>query len=202
MGLSFFWRRGSREESIVAKVDASLAFVADRYDFQGGGLPYTICDYLDTARVPDESHSLYGHKFELRVVVYRDGEWLRAFPSIAKVCCRRYDGGAVDRSMLINNVTASSTATRQAGREYVLPLANERTLSMLGIEEAVLMELCQYCVGYVSHVVDGVERPVDRIERLRRHAAEPLLRGPRSRVVVGRGAADREQALAAAVSRS
>ena len=30
-------------------------------------------------------HKMFGHKFELRVVVYRDGDVLRAFPSIAKV---------------------------------------------------------------------------------------------------------------------
>ena len=51
-----------------------------------------MCDFLDTATVcPDEGkgHKMIGHKFEIRIVVYRDGDELKAFPSIAKVgvCC-------------------------------------------------------------------------------------------------------------------
>ena len=47
-----------------------------------------MCDFLDTATVcPDEGkrHKMIGHKFEIRIVVYRDGDELKAFPSIAKV---------------------------------------------------------------------------------------------------------------------
>jgi hypothetical protein len=58
------------------------------------------CRFLDTASISDaaakehdgqcatstpEPHPMAGHKFELRVVVYRDGDMLRAYPSIAKV---------------------------------------------------------------------------------------------------------------------
>jgi hypothetical protein len=58
------------------------------------------CRFLDTASISDaaakahdglcpasqsETHPMTGHKFELRVVVYRDGDMLRAYPSIAKV---------------------------------------------------------------------------------------------------------------------
>lgn len=72
--------------------------MAANYNLQCGGLPFTVCEYLDTATVhpaaaagtPAHANKA-GHKFELRIVVYRSGGELRAFPSIAKVradtCC-------------------------------------------------------------------------------------------------------------------
>lgn len=156
-GIEFFLDAGEPTEAIVSRVDRSLAFVQDHYDYQGGGLPYTVCEYLDSAVVDDPSHDLHGHKFELRVVVYRDGDRLRPFPSIAKVSASRFDAASVDRGMLINNVTASSSATARPGREYVLPLANEKTLATLGIEESELAELCRFCTGYVASVLEALE---------------------------------------------
>ncbi len=111
-------------------------------------------------------HDLNGHKFELRVVVHRDGDELRAFPSIAKVSSSRFVSTAVDRGMLINNVTASATRTAKPGREYVLPLSNEKTLATLGIEESELAELCRFCTGYVSSVLETLEpRPSEVVPR-------------------------------------
>jgi hypothetical protein len=88
----------------VPQVDRALHSVASNYNLQCGGLPYTVCEYLDTATIDAgaagsggaasgggggtascaPAHKV-GHKFELRVVVYRSGSELRAFPSIAKV---------------------------------------------------------------------------------------------------------------------
>ncbi len=90
-------------------------------------MPFTVCEYLDTATIAPPAlaapahpagglgscgagggggggggtcgsgggsgGSKAGHKFELRVVVYRAGDELRAFPSIAKV--RGEGGGGV-----------------------------------------------------------------------------------------------------------
>jgi hypothetical protein len=156
-GIEFFLDADEPTAAIVSRIDRSLAFIQDHYDYQGGGLPYTVCEYLDSAAIDDPAHDLHGHKFELRVVVYRDGDRLRPFPSIAKVSASRFDAAAVDRGMLINNVTASSSSTSRPGREYVLPLSNEKTLATLGIEEAELADLCRFCTGYVASVLGALE---------------------------------------------
>ena len=52
-----------------------------------------VCEFLDTATVCPEAgkkHKMVGHKFEIRIVVYRDGNELKAFPSIAKVILIRH----------------------------------------------------------------------------------------------------------------
>ncbi len=155
-GIEFFLEADESESEIIDRIDHSLEFVAKNYDFQGGGLPYTVCEFLDTARVMDPSHELYDHKYELRIVVYRDGEWLRPFPSIAKVSPERYLPGVVERSMLINNVTASASETKKPGRDYILPLSNHETLKSLGIDEPTLVELCRYCTSYVRSIIEGL----------------------------------------------
>lgn len=96
----------------AVQVDASIITVAKTYALECGGLPFTVCEYLDTASISDaaakqhvgnslegcdgmsdsgsdvsslEPHPMAGHKFELRIVVYRDGDVLKAYPAIAKV---------------------------------------------------------------------------------------------------------------------
>ncbi len=156
-GIEFFLDADEPTAAIVSRIDRSIAFIQEHYDYQGGGLPYTVCEYLDSAVIDDPMHDLFGHKFELRVVVYRDGDRLRPFPSIAKVSASRFDAAAIDRGMLINNVTASSSVTSRPGREYVLPLSNEKTLATLGIEESELTDLCRFCTGYVASVLEALE---------------------------------------------
>ncbi|WP_152051330.1 hypothetical protein [Tautonia marina] len=156
-GIEFFLDSDEPTAAIISRIDRSLSFIQEHYDYQGGGLPYTVCEYLDSAVIDDPTHHLHGHKFELRVVVYRDGDHLRPFPSIAKVSAARFDAASVDRGMLINNVTASSSTTSRPGREYVLPLSNEKTLATLGIEESELADLCRFCTGYVASVLETLE---------------------------------------------
>ena len=60
---------------------------------------------------------LSDHKFEVRVVVYRQGGQLHAFPSIAKVARAAFDptDPHPDKGSLINNITTSSKETAQSG---------------------------------------------------------------------------------------
>ena len=66
-------------------MDAAIGSVASNYSLDCGGLPFTVCEFLDTATVCSEAGTQHGHKFEMRIVVYREGDELKAFPSIAKV---------------------------------------------------------------------------------------------------------------------
>ncbi len=74
---------------LPVQVDASISTVRRAYNLECGGLPHTVCEFLNTAAISDtaakrhdgqcetqqpQPHPMAGHKFELRIVVYRDGE--------------------------------------------------------------------------------------------------------------------------------
>ncbi len=158
-GIEFFLDPHEPADAIAHRIDESLAHVDDRYDFQGSGLPYTVCPFLDIACVPDPTHPLFQHKFEIRLVVYRDGPLLRPFPSVAKVSAQRFNPQACQRGMLINNITASSQQSGAPGREFALPLTNQTTLETLGIDQDTLGELCRYGTQLVASVLADRGRP-------------------------------------------
>lgn len=62
-----------------------------------------------------------------------------------------------DKGSLINNITSSSKETAQSGAEFMLPLCNQETLSLLGISLDELKELCKACTSFVRFVVDQVQ---------------------------------------------
>lgn len=161
-GIEFFFRSADpAAESVATKVDRALHTVANNYNLQCGGLPFTVCEYLDTATIQSDDPAFkdkHKHKYELRVVVYRTAGELRAFPSIAKVAREAYDPLNPDnKKSLINNITTSAKETSQAGQEFLLPLANAATLNMLGISEGELTELCSACTHFMRYVVDQVQ---------------------------------------------
>ncbi|GIL83704.1 hypothetical protein Vretimale_10506 [Volvox reticuliferus] len=165
-GIEFFFGSSSWAET-ATKVDRALHSVASNYNLQCGGLPYTVCEYLDTATI-DTSGSggggggphanKVGHKFELRIVVYRSGSKLLAFPSIAKVAREAFDPRNPDnKKSLINNITTSAKETAQSGQEFLLPLCNLGTLEVLGIQPGELAELCTASTRFIRFVVDQVQ---------------------------------------------
>lgn len=151
-GIEFFFP-GDDEETIDGRIAASFASIRNNYGGEIDGFPYTVCEFIDTATIARPDHPHFGHKYEIRVVVYRDGEMIKAFPSIAKVSSQRYDPQALDRLMLINNVTTSSAATKAKGADFVLPLSNPETMELFGITEEQLTELCGFATAYVRHVI-------------------------------------------------
>ena len=156
-GIEFFLDADEDEAAVVARIDCSVAQTEALYALKGGAFPYTVCEFLDTCTIPAAGHPLRGHKYELRVVVYRDGMTLKAFPSIAKVACEPYDPARPVPLSLINNVTASAQAKQAAGVEFMLPLANPETLALLGIPPADLLALCETATRFVRHLLDRVQ---------------------------------------------
>jgi hypothetical protein len=153
-GIEFFLDPATPRAEIAARVDASLRQTAEYYGTPHGSLPYTLCEYVDACRVADPAHPLAGHRYELRVVVYRDGGQLRAVPSVAKVARERADRGPAERRSLINNVTASGDTAKVRGTDFVLPLCNAATLATLGLSMADLEAVAEYAVGLVGHTLD------------------------------------------------
>ena len=157
-GIEFFLDPTERQSSVIERIDRSLQQTEAFYGVSGGALPYTVCEYVDACRVIDPAHQLAGHKFELRVVVFRDHATLRAMPAIAKVARERAaDDGQQDRRSLINNITASGDTKKICGTDYMLPLCNERTLALLGLKVNDLFELCEFGTSLVRHTLDQIE---------------------------------------------
>jgi len=156
-GIELFLSAAESVESIVWRIDASLRSTAEHYCLPGGALPYTVCDYLDTRTIQKNGHPLCGHKYELRVVVYRDADRLKAFPSIVKIASEPYDPAQPSHLSLINNITTSAQSKHAAGVEFMLPLTNRRTLEVIGLAQADLEELCATCTGFVRYVLDRVQ---------------------------------------------
>jgi hypothetical protein len=153
-GIEFFLSAAEDDISIARRVDASVRLTEAQYGLRGGAFPYTVCEYLDAAVIGSADHPLCGHKYELRVVVYRDGMKLKAFPSIVKIASEPFDPVGPSPLSLINNITTSSQAKRSAGVDYMMPLANRRTLALLGLGTEELMDLCAGATRFVRHVLD------------------------------------------------
>ncbi len=156
-GIEFFLKPGESRAVIERRVDASLRETESYYGIPGGAFPYTLCEYVEACRIHDPSHALQGHKFELRVVVYRDGHLLRAMPSIAKIARERASADKFDRRSLINNVTASGDTAKVCGTDFVLPLCNRSTLEVLDLTESDLQDLCRFATGLVRHTLDRIQ---------------------------------------------
>jgi hypothetical protein len=150
-GIEFFF--GDEDKDLIAdRISRSINIVRDRYG-RGAGYPYTVTEYLDAEVIRSGDHPLRGSKFELRVVVYRKGRMLRAVPSIAKVAPERWDPAHPTRGALINNVSASIRGGKSAGADHILPLCHPETMKTLGLDEELLLRLCQWATGYVAHVL-------------------------------------------------
>jgi hypothetical protein len=112
--------------------------------------PYTVCELLTGQTISEASHPLYGHRFELRFVIYRQQGRLRIFPSIAKVAPRRYDPLLPTDQMLLNTIAVSSAQNEEQPNEHALPLANPTTLHSLGIDLGTIEALCRCSLDFVT----------------------------------------------------
>lgn len=159
-GVDFFLER-EPERDIIARIDESLELTRSHYGADEGAFPYTVCEFIDACTIDRPDHPLFGHKYELRIVVYQDDGALRAFPSIIKVAASRYDASKPGRDSLINNVTAA-TERGAEGTDFMMPLSHPRTLETLGLEEDVLVEVSAYLSRFVAHTVDLMHREPSR----------------------------------------
>jgi hypothetical protein len=156
-GIEFFLDRTEPEESIVRRIDESVKVTEQQYHLTGGAFPYTVCEFLDTCTIQQPGHPLAGHKYELRIVVYRDGMHLKAFPSAVKVASEAYDPQHPARLSLINNISTSAQATQKPGTEFLLPLADRDTLELLGISIEEMLELCETTTRFIRNILDRVQ---------------------------------------------
>lgn len=155
-GIEFFLNDVTEAE-VIRKVDRSIQLTEEYYQMQGGAFPYTLCEFVDGCTLPEPQHPLFGHKYELRVVVYRNGMLLKAFPSIIKVSCDPVGPDQSEPTGLINNITASCMKTEAKGTDFMFPLTNYQTLRIFGLQEEHLFAVCRTATGYVRFVLDQLQ---------------------------------------------
>ncbi len=156
-GIEFFLQDDESEQQIIGRIEGSLQLTERYYGLHGGALPYTVCEFLDTAIIERDNHPARGRKYELRIVVYRDGSNLKAFPSIVKISSEVYNPDQPTYLSLINNITASAVATQSAGFEHMMPLTHQDTLDLLDLRPEDLVDLSQLCTNVVRYVLDQVQ---------------------------------------------
>jgi hypothetical protein len=161
-GIELFLDPNVGVSAVVAQIDGSIRLTASYYGATGGAFPYTVCEFVDTCIIDRVGHPLQNHKYELRVVVYRDEDVLRAVPSIVKIASRAYDPKAPDRLSLINNVTAATENGDKRGIDFMMPLCNAETIALLGLTADDLSELSLSCTHFVRHVLDSLEDSPER----------------------------------------
>ncbi|MEZ4575807.1 MAG: hypothetical protein R2857_12970 [Vampirovibrionales bacterium] len=155
-GIEFFID-DETEAAMVAKIEASIQSIEQYYGLEGGVFPYTVCRFIDSCPVNDPQGPWHGHKFELRLFVFKEGRRLMAVPAIAKMASQAFDAEAPSRAMLMNNIAFSKNSQAlSSGADFMLPLTNEDTLALLEVSTDQIKELCAFSTGFVEHVLTTV----------------------------------------------
>lgn len=149
---------------VVSKIDDSIKATNYFCGVSGWAFPYTICEYIDCSTVPNPDSLLYKHKYELRIIVYRENLQIKAFPSIVKVCFKKYDENNVDRLMLLNNIAASAGKSLSDGSNFMLPLSNPETVKLLGMSPEHIEELCKFSCDFVKYTINRIEQQSGRLK--------------------------------------
>lgn len=155
-GVDFFVNQES-EADIIRKIDNSVKISEIYQGEQSWVFPYVVCDFVDACLINKKDHPMYKHKFEVRIVVYRENDQLKAFPSIAKVSSKPYDETINDRMMLLNNVSVSTSMNIGLVDMFVLPLTNMETLNTLDLTPDYLEELSSFSINFIQNVIDNIE---------------------------------------------
>jgi hypothetical protein len=148
-GIEFFMTPHTQDE-IKQKIHASQAAMLKTYGDTSKAYPYTLCDFIDAATIQKSNHPLKGHKFELRVVVYRRQNWIKAFPTHVKISAEAYDPSINSKTMLMNNHVGGSDPRHSA--QFRLPLCNRETLSILDVSEEEMLAICQMSTAFVANL--------------------------------------------------
>jgi hypothetical protein len=155
-GIEFFIDQ-EPDDIIVNKVDASIHAIEQYYGLEGGVFPYTVCRFIDSTVINKPDSPWHGHKYELRLFVFKDGQRLMAVPAIAKLASHKYDAASPNRAMLMNNIAFSKNENHtSSGTDYMLPLTNEDTLRLLDISTDQIKELCSFSTRFMTHVLESV----------------------------------------------
>lgn len=154
-GLCFFLNNESTDE-IVEKIESSIKS-SEGIQSNNWIYPYTICDFVDAAVIDNHEHPRKGHKFELRIFVYRENNKLKAVPSLVKIAPRIYNQAELDSLMLLNNVSVSSAQNLGTVDDFTMPLNNNETLKTIKLTVDDLKDISAFSVNLIKYVIDNSE---------------------------------------------
>lgn len=152
MGVEFFLEPASRE-AILCQVEASVQQIER---FQGNNFacyPYTISELIDYLAVNNPDHPLDKHKIELRMIVYREKNTLKAFPSVVRASAMPYNPEKFDKLMLLSYASLGDSKITLPKAKFLLPLSNKNTLKLLNIKEDELESLCLFSTSYIKEAI-------------------------------------------------
>lgn len=152
MGVEFFLQPES-EEIITAKVDNSIKMAKRFQGAESRVFPYTISEFIDYFTIPQKKHPLFAHKYELRVIVYREDNKLKAFPSVVRVAGLPYDESNFDRLMLLSYASLGDSKITMPKYKFLMPLSNNETLNILGLKMDELEDLCSFSTNYINYTI-------------------------------------------------
>jgi hypothetical protein len=167
-GIEFFWP-GESLDRIQDKVHQSTQAAQKYYGIANGSFPYTVCEYIDSSTINAPEHPAHGHKYELRIAVFRDENVIKAVPSIAKIAPFIYDPASTDRLRHLNNVALSKNLAQAPGQavgltETLLPLTHPETLALLGLTVDQLVSISQFASQFVASLIDVAAEPARFVE--------------------------------------
>lgn len=155
MGVEFFTEPTSREKT-VDQVRKAIQKIEAFQGIKNWGFPYLITPYVDSMTIEKYDHQFYQHKYDLRVIVYRQGNALLAFPSVVRIAESPYNPDALTRNMMISYASLEDATITKPKQEYLLPFSNKETLHSLAITENQLLELCSFSTQYVKYALDSL----------------------------------------------
>lgn len=156
-GVEFFINNESEEE--IFKMVHNSVNASELYQgFLSWVFPYTITPFINAKTIKKPGHPMDKSKFEVRIMVYRDQNTLKAFPSIVKVSSHKYDELIPNRLALLNNVSISSALNIGIVNDYVLPLCNDETLDIIDLTREDIHKLCDFSTKFIHYVVKNKDK--------------------------------------------
>lgn len=152
MGVDFFIKNESTEE-IICKVDEAIKTSETFQGINNWSFPFTISEYIDYLSIPDKEHQLYDHKYELRIIVYRDKNQLKAFPSVVRVAGKRYAPDNIERLMLLSYASLGDSKINMPKYKFLMPLSNLQTLDTLDLNLNLLEEMCAFSTNFLRYCI-------------------------------------------------
>lgn len=155
MGVEFFLEPEAKDV-IITKVDESIRTIEKFQGINNWSFPYTISEFVDYYSIKNEEHTLNNHKFELRVIVYRENNILKAFPSVVRVATLPYDTDNFDKLMLLSYASLGDSKITVPKYKFLMPLSNTETLNLLNIKFDELQNLCSFSTNFINYAINNL----------------------------------------------
>jgi hypothetical protein len=156
MGIDFFLSQLTKKE-ISIRVQKSIKEIKGFLGPHSKIFPYTISEYIDYDKIDNIHHPLNGYKYELRIVVYIDGNVIKAFPSLVRVAGEVYNPNNFSKHMLFSYASLADSKITVPKQNFMLPLSNFDTLNLIDLSPEELEKLCLYSTHFIQYAIQNLK---------------------------------------------